>query len=339
MILAEGIKWGLDPLAWKIIPRIHLGPLAISPHGIGIAVGYLLGAQLMVRRTRKYGGPPEADIWNSLFYALIGAIVGARLGYVLGHFGEVTDNGKDLLGVFKVYQGGISLIGGITGAVLAALPYMIRRKMGFWRTMDLAAPGLALGIVIGRIGDLVIGDHLGKPTSFALGWRCLGEMGGPGPVAAAQYRAALERGSPPSLGCYDVTLHQTALYDFVSTILLLALLLWLGKRVRKPGFMILVFTVWYGSMRVITDFLRVDKRYLGLTGSQIMSGLAVLACLFLLARFRGAPPRWAAPPAPVPEGETAASEGIPEVVAPVATTQSDESDEKGRERPSGGDAP
>lgn len=295
MILATGLKWGLDPLAWKIIPRIHLGPLAISPHGIGIAVGYLAGAQLMVRRARKYGGPPETDIWNALFYALLGAIVGARLGYVFGHFSQVTDGGHDLLGVFKVYQGGISLIGGITGAILAALPYMLKRKMGFWRTMDLAAPGLALGIVIGRIGDLVIGDHLGKPTTFAFGWRCLGEMGGPPPISASVYRAALERGNPPSLGCYGLTLHETALYDFVSTIFLLALLLWLGRkaRERRPGFMILVFTIWYGTMRVVTDFLRVDRRYFGLTGSQITSVLAVAVCLYLLARFRGAPPRWA----------------------------------------------
>lgn len=318
MILAEGIKWGIDPLAWEIIPRIEIGPLAVSPHGVGIALGYLAGAQLMVRRARKHGGPHENDIWNTLFFALLGAIVGARLGYVLGHFGEVTNDGKDLLGVFRIYEGGISLIGGITGAVLAALPYMIRKKMGFWRTMDLAAPGLALGIVIGRIGDLVIGDHLGKPTSFPLAWRCLGEVGGPGPIGAAEYRAALDQGVPPSLGCFDLALHQTALYDFLSTLVLLSLLLWLGKAARRPGFMILVFTAWYGTMRVITDFLRVDRRYLGLTGSQLMSVGAVFVCLYLLARHRGAPPRFARPPerpsdAPS-EGEatTARDEDVPE---------------------------
>lgn len=288
MILAEAFRWGIDPLAWQIIPRFHVFDLAISPHGIGIALGYLAGAQLMVRRARKRGGPDETDIWNVLFWALLGAIVGARAGYVLGHLSEVTDGGDDLLGIVKVWEGGISLLGGITGAVLAGLPYMIKRKMGFWRTMDLAAPGLALGIVIGRIGDLMIGDHLGKPTSFALGWLCLGN-GGP-PVPAARYEIDVAQGTPPSLGCFDVVVHQTALYDFVSTLVLLGVLLWLGRKVRRPGFMILVFTVWYGAVRVATDFLRVDKRYLGLTGSQITSIVVGIVCLYLLARHRGPEP-------------------------------------------------
>jgi phosphatidylglycerol---prolipoprotein diacylglyceryl transferase len=284
----------------------------VSPHGIGIAAGYLAGAQLMVRRARKQGGPDENDIWNVLFWALIGAIVGARVGYVLGHVSQVTDGGDDILGIFKVWEGGISLIGGITGAVLAGLPYMLRKHMGFWRTMDLAAPGLALGIVIGRIGDLIIGDHLGKPTDFALGWRCLGSAGDP-PTDPAIYLDALNAGEPPSLGCFDLVLHQTALYDFFSTLLLLGVLLWFGRKVRNTGFMIIVFTCWYGAMRVITDFLRVDKRYLGLTGSQLMSLTVGLICLYLLLRFRGAPPSWrsgpgtdplvpAPAPVPVPAG-------------------------------------
>lgn len=291
------IDFGIDPLAWEILPRIHIGPLAVSPHGIGIAVGFLLGAQVLVRRARKYGGPDEADIWNVLFYALIGAIVGARAGYVFGHFGEVTNDGKDLLGIFRVWEGGISLLGGITGAILFSLPYAWRKDMGFWRTLDLAVPGLALGIVIGRIGDLIIGDHLGKPTDFALGWECLGEVGGGQPTQAAVYRQILRDGGPPSLGCFDVTVHQTALYDFVSTLALLGLLLWLGRRARNVGFLTLVFAVWYGSMRVVTDFLRVDRRYYGLTGSQIISIIVVLIALALLARYRGAPPRWATSPA------------------------------------------
>lgn len=284
-----------DPVSWTVYPTLELGPLSISPHGIGIAIGFLLGAQLMTRRARRFGGPPEADIWNCLFYALIGAIVGARVGYVLGHFSEVTEGGDDLLGVFRIWEGGISLIGGITGAVLFALPYVLRHKMGFWRTLDLAAPGLALGIVIGRIGDLIIGDHLGEPTDFALGWLCTGE-GSKTPVEAEVYLQAFAEGRPPSLGCYDLVLHQTALYDLFSTLLLLGVLLFIGRKARPTGLLIITFTIWYASLRVITDFLRVDKRYFGLTGSQLMSIAVGVVCLYLLARYRGAPYRYRLPP-------------------------------------------
>ncbi len=130
-------------------------------------------------------------------------------------------------------------------------------------------------------------------------------MGGEPPTPAETYLAALERGTPPSLGCFDLKLHQTAIYDFFSTLLLLGVLLWLGRRAHRTGFMILVFTIWYSAMRVVTDFLRVDRRYFGLTGSQLMTIAVGLTCLALLARYRGAPPRFA--PAPS-EGEAALPE-------------------------------
>lgn len=320
MTLAEAFNWGWDPFAWQIIPRIHIGPLAISPHGIGIALGYLLGAQLMVRRRRKFGGPEEADIWNALFWALLGAMVGARVGYVLGHLPEVTNDGENLLGIFEVWKGGISLLGGITGAVLFALPYMFKHKLGFWRTVDLAAPGLALGIVIGRLGDMLIGDHLGDPTNLPFGWRCLGADGKP-PLPAEQYMEAFRAGNPPSLGCYDITLHQTAFYDFVSTLFLLGLLLFVGRKARKPGFMAILYVLWYGSARFVVDFLRNDRRYLGLTGSQLWAATIALICLFLLIRYRGAPPRWQRAPTEGPPEDPLTTESDQE---PPRTDQNDD---------------
>jgi phosphatidylglycerol:prolipoprotein diacylglycerol transferase len=303
--MAAPINFGVDPLEWEIVSRIEIGPLAVSPHGLGIAIGFLIGAQLMARRAGRLGGPAEQHIWNTVFWILLGSMVGARVAYVIGHFSEVTNDGSDLLGIFKVWEGGISLLGGITGGVIGAVPYIRRHKLGFWRMADLAAPGLALGIAVGRIGDLVIGDHLGKPTSFFLGWRCLGEAGGPGPQSAEIYRAALERGEPPSLGCYDIVLHQTAIYDFVSSWILFAVLIWLGRRAVNRGVLALVFTTWYGGMRLVTDALRVDKRYFGLTGSQLTALAVVLISLYLLARYRGAPPAFADPPPEGPEGATA----------------------------------
>jgi phosphatidylglycerol---prolipoprotein diacylglyceryl transferase len=292
VIVAEAFKLGIDPLAWEILSRIELGPLAVSPHGIGIALGYLLGARVMVARARVRGDPAEEDIWNALFWALLGALVGARIGYVLGHLSQVTDGGQDPLGVFKVYEGGISLLGGITGGILAAVPYVRAHRMGFWRSLDLAVVGLTFGIFVGRFGDLAIGDHLGKPTSFPLGWRCLGDAASGAPQPASIYLQAFRQGQPPSLGCFDLALHQTALYDMVSCLILFLVLVWLSKGKRRTGFLALFFGVWYGSMRVVTDFLRVDKRYWELTGSQILAGIVVLVSVYLLARYRGIPASW-----------------------------------------------
>jgi phosphatidylglycerol---prolipoprotein diacylglyceryl transferase len=298
---AAPVEFTVDPLQWEILPRIEIGPLAISPHGVGIALGFLLGAQMLVRRSKRLGGPSEADLWNMLFWGLIGAVVGARLAYVIGHFSEVTRGGDDLLGVFKVWEGGISLLGGLIGGVLACVPFMRRRGMPFWSSADIAAPCLAFGIFVGRIGDLIIGDHLGKPTSWALGWRCIGEAGGGAPQSADVYRRLAEQGNPPSVGCFDIVVHQTALYDFISTGVLLGVLLWLATRTRRTGVSALAFVIWYGAARVVTDFLRVDKRYFGLTGSQITALVLALACLYLLARYRGVPPAWTGPPSG-PEG-------------------------------------
>jgi len=78
----------------------------------------------------------------------------------------------------------------------------------------------------------------------------------------------------------------------VSSLILFLVLVWLGRGLRRTGFLALFFGVWYGTMRVVTDFLRVDKRYLGLTGSQILAAAVVLIALFLLARYRGVPASW-----------------------------------------------
>ncbi|CAN5781249.1 prolipoprotein diacylglyceryl transferase [soil metagenome] len=246
---------------------------------------------LLRRRAQRLGGPPDEVLTNGVYWGLLGAIVGARLGYVIGHFSEVTDAGRDLLGVFRIWEGGISLLAGITGGVLFAIPYMRRKGLSFWPTMDLVAPGLALGIAVGRVGDLIIGDHIGDPSSAPLAWRCLGEMNGAPPLPAASYHAAVAHGGAPASGCYALPLHQTALYDLVSTLLLFLVLLFLGRSARNSGFLTLVFTTWYAAVRLVTDFLREDKRYFGLTASQITALIVLLASLYLLTRYRGAPPR------------------------------------------------
>jgi prolipoprotein diacylglyceryltransferase len=83
-----------------------------------------------------------------------------------------------------------------------------------------------------------------------------------------------------------VGVHQTALYDFLLTIALVVLLVWLNRVVRRPGVLFLTYMAWYGSGRILTDFLRVENRFGGLTGSQWTSLVAVTFAVVTLVRFR-----------------------------------------------------
>lgn len=259
----------LGAISYDPVVHIEVGPLSISPHGIGIAAGFVAGAALLLPRTRRLGIPDD-DVYGLLTRAAAGAVVGARLAYVVNHASDFAS----VVEVLKVWEGGISLLGGFVGAIVAATPAMRRWGISFWRIMDAAAPGMALGVVVGRVGDLVVGDHLGKPTSFLLGYRCP-----PGDVETA-------------FPCEPGTVvHQTALYDLLLTAVLLAVLLRLRRSPRFDGFLIMVFGAWYGAQRIVEDFLREDVRRLGLTGSQMTALTAVAVCGAWLA-FGRRTPRW-----------------------------------------------
>ena len=296
----------LGAIGWPVVDRFDLfGDLAISPHGIGIAVGYLFGAWILMHEGPKRGVTVE-HINSMVFWSLIGTIIGARLFYVIGHFSEFDSIGEML----ALWRGGLTLLGGIAGAVLINVPLFRRYGYSFFQVMDGAVIGLAFGIAFGRIGDLIIGDHLGKPTSWLLAWQyqggqlagfgCAGEvcratLDGGQVLEITRQSATLTSASGELLGS-GVGVHQTALYDmFFATILFLGLYL-LSRSPRRLGILTLTFGAFYGATRVLEDFLRVDKRIFGLTGSQ-WTGMTVSAvCLATLlvwairARPGGRPP-------------------------------------------------
>jgi phosphatidylglycerol:prolipoprotein diacylglycerol transferase len=277
----------LGVISYDPIVRIHIGPLSISPHGVFIAIGFMVGAWFMLPESRKRGMPD--DIVYPLFtLAAIGSLVGARVAYVVNHIADYASSPLDIL---LVWQGGISLLGGFFGAIAFAIPRMRREKLSFWKVMDAAAPGMALGVVVGRTGDLIIADHLGKVTNFFLGYRCppLGVETG-SPCAPTD----LVSRTPGAI------VHQTALYDQLLALVLLIVLVRLRRKVHFDGFLILVFGLGYGMNRVIEDFLREDTRRFGLTASQWTALLTVSLCLYVLTVRRRTPGwgRWDSSPAP-----------------------------------------
>ncbi len=283
----------LATIGWPILDRVHIGDtFAISPHGVGIAVGFLFGAWILGREAQRRGVLLD-HVNQMVFWALIGAIVGARLFYVIAHWSEFSSP----LDALKIWQGGISLLGGIAGAILINVPLMRRYGYAFFQVMDGAVIGLAFGIAFGRIGDLIIGDHLGKPTSWLLsfayeggtpagfgcgGGVCRETLQGGQEVEYTRAGAKLLSATGRVLAT-GTGLHQTALYDMISVTLLFLVLYVFSRSLRRQGVLTLMFGAWYGAMRVVEDFLRVDKRFFGLTGSQ-WTGLTVsVLCLLTLA--------------------------------------------------------
>jgi hypothetical protein len=160
----------LAAIGWPVLDRIRFGSsFALSPHGLFIAIGFMTGAWLLGKIGPRRGISVE-EVNAIAFWSLIGAIVGARLFYVIAHYSEFGS----FVDMLKVWNGGISLLGGIAGATLVNVPRVRHRGYTFFQVADAIAPCLALGIAIGRIGDLIIGDHLGKPTSWFLAWQYKG---------------------------------------------------------------------------------------------------------------------------------------------------------------------
>ena len=288
----------LDTIAsvgWPVLDRFRFGDaLAVSPHGLGIAIGFMTGAWLFMKLAVRRGVPDDAA--NSVvFWSLIGAIVGARVAYVIGHVSEF----EGPLEWFQIWNGGISLLGGIAGATIANAVNIKRQayRFRFFQIADAVAPGLALGIAVGRIGDLIIGDHLGKPTSWLLAWTyeggtlappfgcagdaCTADLQGDFSQTIDRTEAVLREGG--EIVARGIGVHQTALYDMLLAGALFVLLWWFIRSPRREGIVTLTFGLAYGCIRLLEDSLRIDKRFGPFTGSQWTAlGVAIVATGLLL---------------------------------------------------------
>ena len=269
----------LASIGWPVLDRFRFGnAFAISPHGLGIALGFMIGGWLLGRIGPKHGVSAE-HISTMLFWALIGAIVGARLAYVIAHLSEFSSP----LEWLQVWKGGISLLGGIAGAIIINIRRMRKYGYRFLQVMDPSMVALSMGIGIGRIGDLIIGDHLGKPTSWFLAWAYHGGALAPPFVCVkgicqAQLQGGhvelIQRSGAKLLDVNGAVLatgagvHQTALYDMILAWILFAILWNLNKKPRREGVLALTFAVYYGCCRLLEDSLRIDKRFGPFTGSQ-----------------------------------------------------------------------
>jgi prolipoprotein diacylglyceryltransferase len=240
----------LASLSYPPVPIFDVGPLSMSLHGLFAGIGFVVGAILMLREARRRGFD-EDKITSMLTWALVGAILGARLFTVPAHLGDPGYGFGDVVNPTGFY----SIMGGFAGGIIVGLWRGHRLGVAVLPHADMASFGLAIGTVVGRIGDLFIVEHLGGPTSFFLGYELK-----PGYDVAPQHDA-LEVLCETAGQCGPY--HHAALYDLLGAAALLGLLYLVQRRSRKLryGMLFTIWVGWYGLQRFLIDFTRNTEEF------------------------------------------------------------------------------
>lgn len=212
--------------------QFHIGPVVFQTWGTLLGLAFLVGYWIFLKGAKKEG-VREKEIFLLVLWVFCGALLGSRFLYFLQFSAE-----------------GFAFHGGLLGGMLAGWLYAGKNKLNFGRMADLAAPALALGIFIGRIGCSLINDHPGALTDlpWAIEW----------PDGALR--------------------HPVAEYLALNALVMFFVL----KYKLKRGQLFIIFLVWYNVARFFLDFTRAadtELIYYNLMVSQWMSLLVLVGVL------------------------------------------------------------
>ena len=254
----------------------HIGSFPINTYGVFLAIAFLCAILIAVRLAARDGLPRER-IYDLSLWMLLGGLIGSKI-LMLFTEPEYRDHPLQLLSLDFLRSGGV-FYGGLIGAVLTGYFLMKRYKLPWWKTADACAPGIAIGNFFGRQGCFAAGCCWGKPTSLPWGVKFtdLGHQ---------------ITGVPT-----DVYLHPTQLYESFAMLIVFLFLLWMHKRKRFSGQVILLYALLYSIVRFAIEFVRDDPRgdifgltsLTGLSTSQMISlAVGISAAVLLIIRWRRA---------------------------------------------------
>ncbi|GBC86338.1 Prolipoprotein diacylglyceryl transferase [bacterium HR12] len=256
----------IGAIPYRTFPSFQIGPVRVQTFGLLVALGILVGVAVFLRFARSRGLETRTLEGLAWLIVVLG-LIGSRLLFVLTHLGDYLDRP---LAVLAVWEGGLQFSGAFLVSVIVIVWWLRRHPEVPGRLLlDGIVLGLAPGLLVGRLGCAAVGEHLGGPTSFFLGWRYLGGETREGPLVVGE------------------VVHNTAIYEILLLVPLVALLARMARRRAPEGWITVTFLLWYGVQRFATDFLRsYDRTVLGLTGAQYLCLGMVVAGVFLAARLR-----------------------------------------------------
>ena len=272
-----------------------IDPIALSlpfwPHGIhwyglmyllGFAVAWWLGTRRV--RAGRLPGVDENAFGDLLFYAMLGVVLGGRLGYVF--FYAFKDFLADPLLLLRINEGGMSFHGGLMGVMLAVAWWSRSRRLHVFDTMDFVAPLVPAGLGFGRLGNYIGGELWGKPTGGSWGvvfpHSDLGDYSG---LPIEQLRSLHASGGLDVYARHPSQLYQATLEGLV----MFVVLVWYSRKPRGRYAVSGLFALMYGVFRFAVEFVREPDSQIGylafgwLTMGQLLSlPLVLLGVVFLL---------------------------------------------------------
>jgi phosphatidylglycerol:prolipoprotein diacylglycerol transferase len=230
----------------------RVGTFEVTSFGVMVALASMMGLWIFRSELKRSDLPAEGV--DAALIGLLGGLAGAKVIWAIDFHKQAP-----FLSLL-LSRGGLSWFGGFVGGVGAGLWALHKRRIPIIAALAAAAPALAIGHAIGRLGCFLVGDDYGRPTNLPWG-------------------IAFPEGLPPTV----VPVHPTQLYEAAGLVVIAwALIRWRRKRLAD----VLVFArylVLAGSLRFLIEFIRVNARVAGpFTLAQIFSGAIVVTGLSLM---------------------------------------------------------
>ena len=248
-------------------------------YGIFIGLGVIFGVVFAMLEAKRTKQNPDMYV-DFVIYALIFAIIGARLYYVAFSWDYYSANPMK---IFALREGGLAIYGGIIGAVLTAIVYCKKKKVDFWLLADTACPSIAFGQMMGRWGNFFNREAFGGFTDGFFAMRLRLDQVRAGDVSQQVLDNLMNFG-----GVDYIQVHPTFLYESLWNLCLFLLLVLYRPKKKFGGQIMGLYFLGYALGRVWIEGLRTDQLLIGgFPVSQLLSaGIIVAAVAFLIWKGR-----------------------------------------------------
>lgn len=245
----------INPVAFSI------GSLSVKWYGIIMATAVLVATIMAIREGKRRQIMPD-DFIDLLLWAVPIGFICARIYYVIFEWGYFSQHPNEII---AIWNGGIAIYGGLLGGLAVLIIFCKKRNLSVWLMLDIIAPGVMAGQIIGRWGNFINQEAHGSPTSLAF-------------LESLHLPTFIIQQMKINGIYYQPTFLYESFFNLIGLILILSLRH--KRHLFKQGEIFLTYVIWYSLVRFFVEGMRTDSLYIANT---IRVSQALSVVLFILA--------------------------------------------------------